>query len=54
MSKKEKDTIDIVINKFKNYKSSEISDYMHKEKAYLETNPDEIISFDFAKELNEF
>lgn len=54
LSKKEKDIINIVINKFKNYRSSEISDYMHKEKAYLETNPDEIISFNFAKELNEF
>lgn len=54
LSKKEKEIINKVIDKFKNYRSSEISDYMHKEKAYLETNQDEIISFEFAKELKEF
>lgn len=54
ISKKEKEIIDIVINKFKNYRSSEISEYMHKESAYLKTSPNEIISFEFAKELNSF
>lgn len=54
LSKKEKDIINVVINKFQNFKSSEISEYMHKEKAYLKTKPNEIITFDFAKDLNEF
>lgn len=54
LSREEKILIDTVIEKFKNYRSSEISEYMHKEKAYIETNPDEIISFEFAKELREF
>ena len=54
LSKKEKDVIDKVIEKFKNYRSREISKYMHEEIAYKETNPDEIISFEYAKVLREF
>lgn len=54
ISKKEKEIIDTVINKFKDYGSTEISEYMHKEKAYLNTNQEEIISFEFAKDLNKF
>lgn len=54
LKKEEKEIIDRVINKFKNYKSYEISDYMHKEKAYIETKDNEIIPFTFAKEINEF
>ena len=54
LSKREKEIIDLVIDKFKDYKSREISEYMHREKAYMETNPDEIISFEYSKELNSF
>lgn len=54
ITKKEKELIDKVIEKFKNYRSTEISEYMHKEKAYIETKPNEIISFEYAKELNNF
>ncbi len=54
LKKEDKETIDKVIEKFKNYKSYEISDYMHKEKAYIETKDNEIIPFTFAKEINEF
>lgn len=54
LSKNEKAIIDTVIEKFKDYRSSEISNYMHEEKAYKETNPDEIISFEFAGELRKF
>lgn len=54
LKKGEKEIIDKVINKFKNYKSYEISDYMHKEKAYVKTKDNEIIPFTFAKEINEF
>ena len=54
LKKEEKEIIDKVIHKFKNYKSYEISDYMHKEKAYIETKDNEIIPFTFAKEIHEF
>lgn len=54
LSKSEKNIIDTVINKFRNYRSSEIAEYMHKEKAYIETEPEEIISFYLTKDLNEF
>lgn len=54
ITKEEKEIIDKVINKFKNYKSSEISEYMHKEKAYIETKDNEIIPFTFASEINQF
>lgn len=54
LSKNEKEIMDIVIEKFKDYRSSEISEYMHKENAYSKTTPNEIISFEFAKELNSF
>jgi hypothetical protein len=42
-----------VANKFKNYRSRENVDYMHKEKAYLETEDHQIIPYSLAKELNE-
>lgn len=54
IAKEEKNIIDKVMNKFKNYKSSEISEYMHKEKAYIETKNNEIIPFTYAKEINPF
>ena len=52
--KEEKDIIDKVINKFKNFKSFEISEYMHKEKAYIETKENQIIPFTFANQINKF
>ena len=45
IEKDEKEIIDKVINKFRNYRSSEISNYMHKEKAYKETKDNDIIPF---------
>lgn len=54
LSKDDKEIIDKVINKFKNFSSSEIADYMHNEKAYKETKNKEIISFALVDELNEF
>lgn len=52
LSDQEKVILDEVVNKFKTWKAKEIVDYMHKEKAYLNTKPGEIISFDYAKEIN--
>lgn len=54
ITKDEKEILDEVIEKFGKYKSSEIANYMHKEKAYKETKEKEIISFDLTKELREF
>ena len=50
----DKKVLDTVIKKFKNYKAQEIVDYMHEEKAYLQTNPGEIIPFSMAKEIRDF
>lgn len=49
LSSEELDSINEVINKFKNLKTKEIVDYMHNERAYLETKNNEFISFSYAK-----
>lgn len=54
LSDKDKTILDVVIKKFKNYKAQEIVDYMHEERAYIETNPGEIIPFSMAKEIRDF
>ena len=54
LTDKEKNILDAVIKKFKNYKAQEIVDYMHKEKAYSKTKPGEIIPFSMAKEIRSF
>lgn len=51
LSSGEKAILDAVIKKFKNYKASEIVDYMHEERAYRETSNGEIIPFSLAKEI---
>lgn len=43
-----------VVNKFKYMKANEIVEYMHEETAYIETQPDELISFVLAKEIRTF
>ncbi|PTQ85949.1 putative zinc finger/helix-turn-helix YgiT family protein [Trichococcus patagoniensis] len=45
--------LEMISKKFNNYRSKDIVDYMHKEKAYKETEPYKLISFELAKELNE-
>ncbi|MDD3368832.1 MAG: DUF4065 domain-containing protein [Lachnospiraceae bacterium] len=54
LSDDEKDTLDKVIIKFKNFKAKDIVDYMHEERAYKETVSDEIIQFSLAKEIRSF
>lgn len=54
LSADEKKIIDEVIKKFKEYKAKDIIEYMHKEKAYIETKPGDIIPFSLAKEIREF
>lgn len=45
--------LELVSNKFKDYRSREIVDYMHEEKAYINTGNHELIPFSLAKELNQ-
>ena len=40
--------IDLVIAKFKDLNTNQIIEYMHKEKAYIETNENQFISFEYA------
>lgn len=48
----ELEVLNQVASFFKEYNSRQIVDYMHKEKAYLETEPNQVISYDFAKYLS--
>lgn len=54
LSDKEKTISDAVIKQFKNYKAKELVDYMHEERAYVETDPGEIIPFSLAKDIRDF
>lgn len=54
LSDEEKAILDRVILKFKDYKAKDIVDYMHDERAYLETKSGEIIPFSLAKEIRAF
>lgn len=51
LSSEDKKILDAVIKKFENYKTKEIVDYMHEEKAYRETKPGDIIPFSLAKDI---
>lgn len=52
-SLEELSVLETVSTKFKDYKAREIVEYMHKEKAYTDTEVHQIISYSLAKELNE-
>lgn len=52
LSEKELKVIDFVTDYFKDYSSSNIVEYMHKEKAYLETQGNEFISYKYAKDIH--
>lgn len=54
LTDEEKAILDKVIIKFKDYKAKDIVDYMHAEKAYIETKTGEIIPFSLAKEIRVF
>lgn len=48
---KEKEICDRVIEKFKDFNTQELVDYMHNEEAYIKTKNNEIICFDYAKNI---
>lgn len=51
LSDEERNVLDKVIAKFKNFNSREIVEYMHEESAYLETQDREVIPFSLAKNI---
>ncbi len=51
LSEEEKNILDIVIEKLGKMSKNEIVSFMHKEQAYSETAPRDVISFEFAKDL---
>lgn len=51
LEKEEKEILDIVIDKLGKMSKDEIVSFMHKEQAYKETAPRELISFAYAKNL---
>ena len=51
LSDEEKSFLDIVINKLGKMSKNEIINFMHKEQAYIETAPRDIIQFTYAKNL---
>lgn len=54
LTDEEKEVLDQVIDKFKDFKTKEMVDYMHQERAYTETKPGDIIPFSLAKEIRAF
>lgn len=54
LTDEEKNILDKVITKFKDYKTKDIVDYMHSERAYIETKSGEIIPFSLAKDIKDF
>lgn len=52
-SLEELNVLEVIATMFKNYRAREIVDYMHEEKAYLETETYQIIPYSLAKELKE-
>ena len=52
LSKQEKDVIDTIINKFKDFNTNQIVEYMHNEKVYKETNQTQVIDYSYAKNMN--
>ncbi len=54
LTEEDKNILDAVIRKFKNYKAKEIVDYMHEETAYRETGFGDIIPFSKAKDIRDF
>lgn len=51
LSKEEKDILDVVIEKLGRMSKNEIISFMHKEQAYAETAPRDIIQFKYAESL---
>ena len=53
-SLEELSVLEIVATTFRNFKTKDIVDYMHKEKPYTDTTQNQIIPYSLAKQLNDF
>lgn len=51
LSDADKNILDIVIEKLGKMSKNEIISFMHKEQAYVETAPRDVIQFKYAKSL---
>ena len=51
LSKEEKDILDVVIEKLGKMSKNDIVNFMHKEKAYVETTPRDVIQFKYVESL---
>lgn len=51
LSENELAVLDRIYNKFASFGSVDISNYSHKEKGYMETKQGEIISYEYAKDI---
>lgn len=51
LTESERDVLERIYKKFSDFGSVEISNYSHKEKGYRLTKRGEIISYEFAKEI---
>ena len=51
LTKKDKKILDMVIEKLGGLSKREIVDFMHQERAYIETKPKDVISFEYAQYL---
>ena len=51
MGNPEKETLNEVIERFKDYSANEIVEEMHKEEAYMETERNKFISYDYAEKI---
>ena len=54
LSAEEEQIIDFILEKFKGFNSKKIVCYMHKEKAYVETELFETISYDYSSHIKVF
>jgi len=54
LSQKELDVLSQVATKFRDFNGKEIADCMHQEKAYIETNENQIIPYSLAKQIRDF
>ena len=54
LSDREKEVLDMVIDKFITFNSTDIVNYMHSETAYQKTEDKEVIPFSLAKEIRDF
>lgn len=54
LSTEDKNILDIVIRKFRDFRAKDIVDYMHEESAYRNTKFGDIIPFSMAKDIKDF